>query len=111
MSAKPAPVFGHLALAVSSSHLELKEPGFLGIAEILARLDRQRSTIVEYPTTLLPRKLGYSKMKTFRTIPGHLRLLAGLALGHLGRLAGYIGFQRVGRSPANDRGVLTRTRG
>jgi dolichol-phosphate mannosyltransferase len=52
------------------------ENGFHGIGEMAACLDLQGSRIVEYPTTLAIRKLGYSKMKTFRATLGHLRLLA-----------------------------------
>ena len=39
------------------------------------------------------------------------RSVQGWPSADLGRFAGYIGFQRFGGSPANDRGVLTRTRG
>jgi polysaccharide deacetylase family protein (PEP-CTERM system associated) len=59
--------------------LRIVEPGFLGIAEILGQLDLRGGTIAEYPTTLEARMLGYSKMKTFRTILGHLGLMARLA--------------------------------
>jgi polysaccharide deacetylase family protein (PEP-CTERM system associated) len=59
--------------------LEVRETGYLGIAEMLGRLDLQGARIVEYPATLEVRMLGYSKMKTLRTIVGHLRLLARLA--------------------------------
>jgi len=58
--------------------LPLRETGFQGIAEILARLDLQGSKIVEYPTVLDVRKFGQSKMKVLRTIGGHLRLLSRL---------------------------------
>ncbi|MEA2604892.1 MAG: hypothetical protein QOF89_5884 [Acidobacteriota bacterium] len=59
--------------------LAVREDGFLGIAEMLARLDLQGSVVVEHPTTLEVRLLGQSKMKTLRSIAGHLRLLARLA--------------------------------
>jgi polysaccharide deacetylase family protein (PEP-CTERM system associated) len=59
--------------------LEVQETGYLGIAEMLGRLDLQGARVVEYPATLEVRMLGYSKMKTLRTIVGHLRLLARLA--------------------------------
>ncbi len=52
---------------------------FLGVAELLARLDLMGGRIVEYPATLQVRMLGRSKMKIVRTILGHLRLLARLA--------------------------------
>ncbi len=59
--------------------LDLREDGFLGVAEILARLDLQGSTVVEHPATLEVRLLGQSKMKVLRSIAGHLRLLFRLA--------------------------------
>lgn len=48
---------------------------FRGVVEILARLDLAGGTIREYPTTLQSRIFGYSKMKTAKTIAGHLKLL------------------------------------
>jgi polysaccharide deacetylase family protein (PEP-CTERM system associated) len=50
--------------------------GFLGIAELLGRLDLAGAGIAEYPATLESRLLGRSKMKVLRTILGHLGLLA-----------------------------------
>ena len=58
--------------------LDMRENGYLGIAEMLALLDRAGSTIVEYPATLEVRLLGRSKLKIYRTIFGHLRLIARL---------------------------------
>jgi len=58
--------------------LQVDEPGFLGVAEILGRVDLAGGTIVEFPAVLDSRILGRSKMKTVRTILGHLRLLAKL---------------------------------
>jgi polysaccharide deacetylase family protein (PEP-CTERM system associated) len=60
--------------------LEVKEGGFLGVAEMLGRLDLAGGTIVECPAVLEVRLLGRSKMKTLRTIAGHLGLLARLAI-------------------------------
>ncbi|HEX3233676.1 MAG TPA: DUF3473 domain-containing protein [Gemmatimonadales bacterium] len=64
-------------------HLPLHRGGFLGIAELLGRLDLSGSTIAEYPTTLESRILGRSKMKVARTIVGHLGLLLELAVVRL----------------------------
>lgn len=61
--------------------LETREQGFVGIAEMLSRLDLQGRRIVEYPTTLGARVLGQSKLNAPRSILGHLRLM-----GHLLRL-------------------------
>ena len=58
--------------------LHLREEGFLGIAEILARLDLQGAAIVEHPAILEVRLLGHSKMKVLRSVAGHLKLLAQL---------------------------------
>ena len=62
------------------AELVLTEGGFLGVAEMLGRLDLRGSKIVEYPATLQVRVLGKSKMKVLRTIAGHLRLLARLLI-------------------------------
>ena len=59
--------------------LPLRHSGFLGIAEMLGRLDLGGGRIVECPATLEVRMLGRSKMKIARTIVGHLGLLAQLA--------------------------------
>ncbi len=67
----------------SMTNLEVKEGGFLGVAEALGRLDLAGGTIVECPAVLEVRLLGRSKMKTVRTIFGHLRLLARLAVARL----------------------------
>lgn len=58
--------------------LQLAEDGFLGVAELLGKLDLQGEKIVEYPATLAVRLFGYSKMKLLKTIFGHLQLLARL---------------------------------
>jgi hypothetical protein len=71
--------------------LPLREDGFLGVAEILARLDLQGSAVVEHPATLEVRLLGTSKMKVLRSVAGHLRLLVRLAALRL------FGAHRTGR--------------
>jgi polysaccharide deacetylase family protein (PEP-CTERM system associated) len=65
--------------------LDLTEGGFLGIAELLAKLHLQGSKIVEHPATLEVRLFGYSKMKVAKTIAGHLGLLSRLLALRLGR--------------------------
>lgn len=59
--------------------LPTTEKGFLGVAEMLGRLDLKGGNIVEYPAILEVRLFGFSKMKTARTIFGHLKLLSKLA--------------------------------
>ncbi len=59
--------------------LDLREKGFLGVAEMLGKLDLRGGKIVEYPAVLEVRLFGFSKMKTARTIFGHLKLLTHLS--------------------------------
>ena len=59
--------------------LDLQEKGFLGVAEMLGKLDLKGGRIVEYPAVLEVRLFGFSKMKTARTIFGHLKLLSKLS--------------------------------
>ncbi len=71
--------------------LQVEEGGFLGVAETLGRLDLSGGTIVECPAVLEVRLLGRSKMKTVRTIFGHLRLISRLTLARLGLSRGAAG--------------------
>lgn len=59
--------------------MRLEHSGFLGVAEMLGRLDLAGSRIAEYPAVLEVRMIGRSKMKVLRTIAGHLGLLSRLA--------------------------------
>jgi polysaccharide deacetylase family protein (PEP-CTERM system associated) len=59
--------------------LDLSESGFLGVAEMLGKLDLQGGNIVEFPSVLEVRLFGISKMKTARTIVGHIKLLTRLS--------------------------------
>jgi len=56
----------------------IRRSGFLGVSEMLGRLDLAGHKIVEYPATLEVRVLGHSKMKVASTILGHLGLLIEL---------------------------------
>ena len=60
-------------------NLPIEEKGFLGVAEMLGRLNLKGGKIIEYPAILEVRLFGFSKMKTARTIFGHLRLLSKLS--------------------------------
>lgn len=60
-------------------NMQLQESGFLGVAEMLGRLDLSGGQIVEFPTVLEVRLFGFSKMKTVKTIFGHLKLLSSLS--------------------------------
>jgi len=59
--------------------LRVERSGFLGVAEMLGRLDLAGGRIVEHPARLEARLLGRSKMKVLGTILGHLGLWASLA--------------------------------
>jgi polysaccharide deacetylase family protein (PEP-CTERM system associated) len=59
-------------------NLSVRETGFLGVAELLGILDLNGGKIVEHPAVLEVRMMGRSKMKTVRTIFGHLKLMARL---------------------------------
>lgn len=59
--------------------LPLQYGGFLGMAEMVVRLEERGAIIAEHPATLESRLLGSSKMKTLRTIRGHLGLLGRVA--------------------------------
>ena len=56
----------------------LHDQGFVGITEILSRLDKKGGRIVEYPAIMEVRLLGSSKMKILKTIGGHLMLMSRL---------------------------------
>jgi dolichol-phosphate mannosyltransferase len=60
--------------------LPLANPRFLGTAEWLVRVLRRGGRVAEHPCVLEARLVGVSKMKTLRTIAGHLRLLAAVLL-------------------------------
>ena len=63
----------------SFTGMELLESGFLGVAEMLGRLDLSGGKIVEFPAVLEVRLFGISKMKTAKTVVGHLKLLSHLS--------------------------------
>ena len=62
----------------SFTGIGLRESGFLGVAEMLGRLDLSGGKIVEFPAVLEVRLFGISKMKTAKTVVGHLKLLSHL---------------------------------
>ncbi|MBC7901035.1 MAG: glycosyltransferase [Saprospiraceae bacterium] len=63
----------------SMNGIDLKRTGFLGVAEMLGKLDLRGGKIVEFPAVLEVRLFGLSKMKTVKTIAGHISLLGNLA--------------------------------
>ncbi len=64
--------------------VDLRRTGFLGVSELLGRLDLRGARIVEFPATLEVRLVGRSKMKTFATIGGHISLLGWLVRERVG---------------------------
>lgn len=65
------------------ANLDVKNGRFLGVAELAGRLDLAGGVIVEHPATLEVRMLGRSKIKTVRTVIGHLGLMAKLMAARL----------------------------
>jgi len=65
------------------AELELRNGGFLGVAELLGELDLRGAKLVECPAVLESRMLGRSKMNTLATVVGHLRLLTRLGTRRL----------------------------
>ncbi len=57
--------------------------GFVGVTELLWRLDRKDARIAEVPAILHPRVTGVSKMRTVRTTCRHLRLLTVILMEKL----------------------------
>lgn len=62
----------------SMHNLHVEQEGFLGVVELLAKLDIHGGVIEEYPAVLQCRIFGQSKMQVLRTVIGHLRLLVGI---------------------------------
>ncbi len=52
--------------------------GFVGVTELLWRVDQTGAKIGEIPATLRPRTTGVSKMRTLRTTMQHFKLLASI---------------------------------
>jgi polysaccharide deacetylase family protein (PEP-CTERM system associated) len=59
--------------------LDVREPGSLGLVELIGKLDLAGGTIVECPTVLEARLLGRSKMKVAKNVVRHLGQLVRLA--------------------------------
>jgi dolichol-phosphate mannosyltransferase len=61
--------------------LDLRDPGYLGLVELIGKLDLRGGGVVEYPAELEARLLGRSKMKVVRNVFRHL-----VQLGRFARL-------------------------
>jgi hypothetical protein len=62
----------------SMSRITVQEPGFLGVPEMIGKLDLMGYQVREIPATLEVRLLGRSKMKLRPVIFGHLALMGRL---------------------------------
>ncbi len=60
--------------------MELRNEGFVGVAELLWRMQRRGARIVECPVELSIREFGQSKMRVVQVTLGHLRLLGRILL-------------------------------
>lgn len=60
------------------TEMTLEYRGFLGVAEMLARVILSGAPVAEVPATLESRLIGRSKMRVLPVVVGHLRLLADL---------------------------------
>jgi dolichol-phosphate mannosyltransferase len=58
---------------------QIHSSGFVGVTELLWRLDQAGAKIGEVPATLKPRITGVSKMRTAKTMMNHFRLLGSIA--------------------------------
>lgn len=63
--------------------LPLQHEGYIGVVEMLARLDLAGWRIAEHPVVLEARLLGHSKLKILRVIAGHLRFLGEICVTRL----------------------------
>ncbi len=63
--------------------VNVRNGGFLGVAEVLGHLDHTGHRIVEYPAVLETRRFGQSKMHVLSNIIGHLGLLAQFGIARL----------------------------
>jgi polysaccharide deacetylase family protein (PEP-CTERM system associated) len=68
------------------SEVVLRNEGFVGVSEILSRVDMQGGKVVECPAVMQVRLLGSSKMKVVKTIIGHLKLLRQLTAERWGHV-------------------------
>jgi hypothetical protein len=63
--------------------LALQHEGYIGVVEMLARLDLAGWRIAEHPVVLEARLLGHSKLRILRVIAGHLRFLGEICVTRL----------------------------
>jgi len=66
--------------------IELSRTDFIGVAELVLKMQEQGYRIAELPATLGTRAVGVSKMNIVKTIFGHLRLMYDLGLHRVRQL-------------------------
>lgn len=65
--------------------IDLKDGGFVGVAEMLWQVRRSGGMIAEVPARLTTRRIGVSKMKTIPVIIAHVKLMLRIASDRLFR--------------------------
>ncbi|BBO33009.1 glycosyltransferase family 2 protein [Lacipirellula parvula] len=65
-------------------NLQLENPGFVGVAELLCQVLHQGGVVVEHPAMLRSRVAGHSKMRVVRASLGHLRLIGKVVAARFG---------------------------
>lgn len=66
----------------------MRYSGFVGVTELLWRLEQRGAKISEVPAELRPRVTGASKMRTLRTTGAHFRLLFRILAERMGIVRG-----------------------
>ena len=56
-------------------NLEIRERGFVGVAELLWQIQKNGGKIVEAPARLTSRRVGFSKLRTIPVIFSHFKLM------------------------------------
>jgi dolichol-phosphate mannosyltransferase len=70
-------------------NLDVRNQGFVGMAELLWVAVRSGGIVKETPAVLTSRRVGYSKLRTLPVIAGHLRLISQIIYQRLTRQLEY----------------------
>ena len=91
--------------------LPVERSGFVGIVELVWRLDRRGGRIAECPAALRVRTTGQSKMRVARVAVAHLRFLAAATLDRLaGRRVRWHGQETVPQHERREAKAETKSR-
>jgi len=66
-------------------HFQVRNQGFVGMAEIVWLAVRSGGSVKEAPAVLTSRRVGYSKLRTLPVVAGHLRLISQIVYQRLSR--------------------------